>query len=134
MKIALPCGAFGKIRSFIIHDYVERFYTNPIPHGRRLRWVSGLKREVIGGASWYRIGIDTFDIIVQNLNVYRTISIPILYQTAPLKVVFFRRKSLSRANHPENVEENRARVRSNRAPVRSILKILTKIALPCGAS
>ena len=54
---------------------------------------------------------------------------PILYQSAPLKVVLFRRKSRSRAGRPENFEGNLAH-----APVLSILKILKKVTLPCGAS
>ena len=79
-------------------------------------------------AERFGIGLVGFiGIVVQNLIVYGAISIPILYQTAPLKVVFFSRKLHSRVEHPENFEEYRAQVRS-------ILKIWTRIALPCGAS
>ena len=110
-----------------MNDDVERFYTNPIPNGRRSRWLSGLKREVFGGAFRYRIGIGFVGIVIQNLIVCGMDPIPILYQNAPLKVVLFCRKSLSRAERPENFEEDRA-------PVRSILEILKKIPLPRGAS
>ena len=66
--------------------------------------------------------------------------IPTLYQNVPLKVVLFCRKSRSRGERPENFEENFSRAEhpenfeENRAPVRSALKILKKIVLPCGAS
>ena len=40
-----------------MNDDVGSFYTNPIPNERRLRWLSGLKREVVGEAFRYRIGI-----------------------------------------------------------------------------
>ena len=89
-----------------MNDDVERFYTNPIPNGRRSRWLSGLMREVFGGAFRYRIGIGFEGIVVQNLIVCRLDPIPVLYQIASLKV----------------------------APVWSILKIWMKMALPCGAS
>ena len=93
-----------------MNDDVEGLYTNPIPNSC---WLSGLKREVFGGAFRYRIGIGFVSVGVQNLIVYRMDPIPILYQNALLKVVL--------------LEENRA-------PARSVLTILKKIAFPCGAS
>ena len=97
--------------------------------------------------------------VVQNLSGYWMDPMSILYQTAPLKLVVFVRvlkkielpcgasskvleKWRSRAEHPENFEENCAPVRiihsehfeENRAPVRSILKILNNIALQSASS
>ena len=51
-------------------DDVDSFYTNLIPNERRSRWLSGLKREVLGGAFRYRIGIRFVSIVVQNLIVH----------------------------------------------------------------
>ena len=67
-----------------MNEDVKGFYTNPIPNERRSRWLSGLKREVFGGAFRYRIGIGFVGIVVKKL-----IPVPILYQTAPLNVVLF---------------------------------------------
>ena len=108
-------------------DDVEGFYTNLIPNECRSRWLSGLKREAFGGAFWYRIGIGFVGIVVQNLIVHGMDPIPILYQNAPLKVVCFE-ESRSRAEHPQNLDENRAPVHG------SILKILKQIAFPRGPS
>ena len=72
-----------------MNDDVEGFYTNPIPDELRKRWPSGLKREVFGGGFQYRIGIGFVGIFVQNPSGYWMDPIPILYQTVPLKVVFF---------------------------------------------
>ena len=73
-------------------DDVEGFYTILYPSYTKrtsLRWLSGHKREVFGGAFRYRIGIGFVGIVVHNFIVYGMDPIPILYQYAPLKVVSF---------------------------------------------
>ena len=67
----------------------------------------------IVGIFRYNIGIGFIDIVVQNLIVYKIDLISILYQIIPFKIIHF--------------EENRV-------PVRSVLKILKKIALLGGIS
>ena len=47
-----------------MNDDVEGLYNNPISIERRWRWLSGLKREVFGGAFRYRIGIGFVGIVV----------------------------------------------------------------------
>ena len=97
-----------------MNDDVEGFYTNPIPNEHRSRWLSGLKCEVFGRAFQYRIGIGFVGIVVPNLIVYYTGLI--LYQ-------FYTK--LLRSTSSCFAEDH--------APVRSILKTLKKIALPCEA-
>ena len=52
-----------------MNDDVEGFYTNPIPNERRSSRLSGLKREVFGGAFRHRIGIGFVGIVVKDLIV-----------------------------------------------------------------
>ena len=48
-----------------------------------------IKEDVLGGMFRYRIGIGFARFVVRILIVLGTISIPILYQTDPFKIVLF---------------------------------------------
>ena len=75
-----------------MNDDVEEFYTISISNQS---WCTSF--EVVfwaqEGNFWrsfrYRIGIEFVGIVVQNLSSYWMDPISILYQTAPLKLVFF---------------------------------------------
>ena len=106
IKIALPCGAFGKFRSFMNDDF-RGFYTNPIPNERRSRWLSWLKREVFGGDFRYRIGIG-FVGIGDVLIIFVSSKIALPLETSSKFRRFYlhqnRLKWRSRAEHSENFD------------------------------
>ena len=70
-----------------MNDDVEEFYSNSIPN--KLRCTSWFKKEVSSGGFRYSFGIGFVDFVVQNLSGRWMDPILILYQSAPLKLVFF---------------------------------------------
>ena len=101
-----------------MNDDVEGFYTNPTPNERRSRQLSGLNREVVGGAFRYRIGIyrihrqrrSKFEQLwrLRGASYTNTTSIPNCSAQGRLVL----KKARSRAEHPLNFAENCAPARS----------------------
>ena len=72
----------------ILNNDVEEFYINSISHQSRCTSFEVVFSAQEGGI-WRSFGIGFVGIVIQNLNAYWIDPIPILYQTAPLKLVFF---------------------------------------------
>ena len=109
--MALPYGAFGKFESFM-NDDVEEILTNFISNQSRctsFELVFWAQRGDVWRRFPDRIGIRYVGIAVENLNGYWMGPTPILYRIAPHKLVFVVQI-----------------LKKNRAPVRSILRIMMK--------
>ena len=85
-----PCGAFGKFGSFINDDVDGFICTNSIPNGSRctsFEAVFLVPKGGISGGLRYSFGIGFVDFVVPSLSADWMDPIPILYQSALLKLV-----------------------------------------------